>query len=159
MIAGPADILLQLLIDQNTLVEPANDGPEKWVGVTGAMPPTDHERCISIVDVSAWIQGRIQRTGEHISHPKVQMLIRAPNYPVGWDKGTAIIRNILEKLGPVESGIGHPIVAVAMPDGSQSRHKILAAFLTVPLSYLGQEKDTRRCVFSINLQLEYENPL
>lgn len=155
MIAGAAEILLQLMIDRGILVESVNMMPGKWQGCVGPLPP-DPDNILGFIDTPPWQQGRIQRTGERVEHPDLQIMIRAESYQIGLDKGKDIEYNFLDKIGvqPANgpSGLG---VLYATVNGIQ--YTVTAAFVRVPLNFLGQDKDSRRCMFSINLQLEYHS--
>lgn len=151
MIAGPAEVLLQAMIDKGILVESIDQGPEGWVGVVGPLPP-DGDRCIGMVDSGASIQGRIQRGGETIEHPKVQLLLRAENYAVALDKGKSIEKTFLDKIGvptTMTGGLGWLTVVV-----NGIAYTIIAAPPFSQLAYLGQDKDKRWSLFSINRHVE-----
>lgn len=155
MIAGAAEILLQLMIDRGILVESINNAPAKWQGAIGPLPP-DPPNILGFIDTVPWQQGRIQRTGERIEHPELQIMLRSQNYQIGLDKGKDISLNFLDKIGvrPEDDAQGLGVLRTTV---NSIQYTVTAVFIKVALNYLGEEKDTRRCLFSINLQMEYHS--
>jgi hypothetical protein len=107
---------------------------------------------IGITDSGTFQQGRLQKTGERVEHPQVQLLLRSPDYPTGWDKGKQLERGLFDKIGvdPAMGGLGWVNTTL-----DAQLYTISAIHVMTPLFFLGIEKDNRRNTFSINVQMEF----
>lgn len=148
MIHQPSQILLQLMLDRQLVVVPESLQDGVWIGVAGAMSP-DGDRFIALNDSTPYVEGRLMR-GPVVEHPRIQLLLRAPDRPTGYDKGKDLEWNFFNKIGSELGWLNTTL------DGML--YTITAVHVLVPLSWLGQEKDNRRQMFSTNLQMEIAEP-
>ena len=152
MAASPSQVLRQYLIDLGSVVDPAAAAVNQdlWPCVTGPVPP-DFPNYVGIIDTGAKVQGRIQDSGQRVTHPKVQVVVRAVDYATGYAKG-AELQAIFDKIGvPTNRGGNGQFSPVQV--GSDD-FVLSAAHTLVVLTPVGTEPDTNRQLFTINLQLE-----
>lgn len=65
-------------------------------GVTRGQLPVTGDSWISIVDLGGNVQGKIQRTGESVTYPRVQILVRNLDYSEAGNKSRAIAEALSE---------------------------------------------------------------
>jgi len=89
---SPARILKQWLIDNGYGVDPETDPVSDWPIYVGQMPDTRSvkDRAIAIYDPAGTSEGRIQRTGETVIHPGLQIRVRDREYEDGYRKTSEI---------------------------------------------------------------------
>lgn len=111
-----------------------------WPVSVGAVPATAKDNYLTVFDAGAEQDGRIQKTGERIQHPLIQIRIQAVNYPTGWAKGVAI-QAALDALH------NRPVTI------NTTTYTIKAATVYMPLVKIGQAEQNARELFTINVRL------
>lgn len=148
MTDSPALLLVNYLLSIGQAVEPGDLNGDEWPIVNGTIPP-DNARYIGIVDGVPFLQGRLHRTGEHVEHLRAQVIVRGQEYAATYAKCREI-EGLFKLIGvdPAVGGVGW--VRVSIGDRS---YTISAVNLLVPTTLLSQDKDNRRYLFSINVQI------
>jgi hypothetical protein len=150
MTEPPARVVYEYLRELGVIGSSAGELP--WLAGVGPMPQDGNE-FVAIIDAGARQLGRIQRTGERVSKPRIQVLVRATDYPTGWAKGFEI-QTVFDKVGvrTTTGGVGQ-IVPVAIGDQNWA---IKLISVETPVMPLGREPDTGRNLFSINALVSLE---
>lgn len=135
MKATPAQALIRCLLLEGLVSEPGTP----WGGTFSVMPD-DPDDAVAAFDLDADLDGRIQRTGELVKHPRVQVQIRSMDYTPGYAKAVAIE----EFLGGLHL---HSFEA----EGELVT--IEAATVTTAAVSLGQQPDRPRQMFAVTAKL------
>lgn len=145
MTPSPAHVLMQYLRDLGLVSAPGKPPPDDWASTFGSMP-TEPGNVVTFMNTGSRHQGRTHR-GPRIDHPKFQILLRANDEVLGWDKGQAI-EAALDAVGvPTSSGgAGRSIPVVVGGD----EYALNAVHVLVPVTPVGEDADTRRQLYSIN---------
>lgn len=106
--------------------------------VSFASMPADGDRFVTVYDTTPVPDGRLMRTGEAITHPGIQVRVRAPDYQSGYEKASEIRKALTEQLlnSPAMTGL---VTAW-----------LVAFKLTADVTPLGQEEKNRRRMFVLN---------
>lgn len=142
MPASAARIVRQYLIQLGVLPNSASNA--EWSSTIGGLQP-DLSNAIAFVDTTPFQEGRLM-TGQRVVHPRIQILIRSIDNPTGWNKGEAI-QAAFDALGISAGGLSPVTIG-------SSLYGLKAVHVLVPMTPMGEEKDTRRTLFSINAQVE-----
>jgi len=74
-----------------------------------AYMPEDFDNLIVVYDTTGELDGRIMSTGEVVEHPGIQIVVRAKDYPTGYDKCLQIckafeeVKNLPVAISPTET--------------------------------------------------------
>ena len=66
--------------------------------------PTTPDLFVTVTDTGGHTDGRIQRTGEIITHPGIQVRVRSRDFPTAWDKTQAVLTALSSAKGAVITG-------------------------------------------------------
>ena len=138
---SPAEVLRQRLLDQGIGVDPVTNPTADFPIYLGQMPDFQgvKDRAIAVYDTAGLNDGRIQRTGETIIHPGMQVKVRHNKYKDGYAKAD----EISQELDNTPAG------TVVTVDGSDYAINSLNRSSIIPL---GPEPDKRRRhSFTVNL--------
>jgi len=131
---SPAQIVVQLMINKSlgTLYSTGKDWPIYY----GSMP-TEPDNVLTVYDTFPKMDGRIQATGEVVTHPGVMIRIRNTKYNPGWKKGDdiALAFDNIRNENVVLEGRTYRIASISRSAG------------VIPL---GQEQGKTRMVFTLN---------
>ena len=113
---SPAEILANYLIAQSYGV-----APPLPINPTGIWPvfvnfqPPEGELAICVYDTAAVADGRIQRTGTTIQHPGIQLLVRAIDEKVCYDKAFTLYKALgtIQNVSVSASGTPYTIYNAA----------------------------------------------
>lgn len=81
-----AEIIRRLLIDLDKVED---HSASVWASFVSFLPETP-KKAVCFYDTEGAPDGRIQRTGERIEHPGIQILVRAPDYSDAYEKAREI---------------------------------------------------------------------
>lgn len=130
---SPADIIAKFLKDRSL-------SDASWPVSVSAVPKTDAPNYLTVFDTGADQDGRIQKTGERIEHPTVQVRIQSKDYPTGWAKGKAVQAAL--------DDIHNTVVTIGTTD-----YTVQAATVYMPLVKIGETEQYARQVFTTNVRL------
>ena len=136
MIASPSKLLQKYFIEEGY----GNDPPHLTRPIyVGFMPGTSlvPANAIAIYDPTGTKDGRIMKTGEVISHPGIQVRVRASTYPVAYDK----IRSMALRLDIISRR------SIIIDDQT---YAIMNVTRTGDPISLGLEEATNRVLFVVN---------
>lgn len=136
----PAEIVSKLLRDLGLATRRENN--QAWP-VFVSFLPANPDDAIAVFDTSGKLQGRIQRTGETITKPGIQVRVRAKDYKTGWKK----INTIRQALDAV---LRTPVTV----DGRV--YTLQSVTLTSDITPIGQAPDSRRDEFTLNATLSFQ---
>lgn len=137
MSLSPADVLRNIMVADAQGTLPSAAGA--WPIHTGGMP-NDPDAAICIYDTAGQNDGRLM-TGETITHPGIQVRVRAADYPTGFAKIKAL-RNYLDALH-------NESILLATVTYTVAAYKHRGSIIS-----LGQEPDNKRRIgFTTNGQL------
>jgi hypothetical protein len=150
--ASAAQILREYLIGMGTVRAPgAQVADSEWSCTIGALTP-DHIRHVAIINGIAGTEGRVQQTGERIVHPRATIIVRSESESITVGKCQEI-EAVFDAIGvPVENGGNGRFLPVIV--GSFS-YALQCVHVRIPHNPIGEEPDTRRVLFSINVQAQY----
>lgn len=149
---SPAQIWAQHLINTGVAVGPNPTGTA-WGVVSGPLPlypggTGGRDRFISVQDTGAVLHGKIMETGERSKHPTVQVTVRSPaNYNEGWDKCQEIEAKA-DAIGVTPGLANAPLVAVY-----GNNYRVTVAHVYIDTLPIGVEEESRRQLFTINIEL------
>lgn len=157
MIESPSRVLLQYFRTIGQVQLPGELTPTGWPAVAGPMGP-DSPAAISFMDYGKLTAVRHLR-GSRLVYPRVQVMIRSPDYDAAWDKGSWLEVEC-DRIGtptteqiegfPGVYGVGSPTVVVRT-----GTYIIQAAHVEVPMNPVGFEKDQRRFLFGFHVRLTF----
>lgn len=132
----PADIVRYLLIAIGHGTLPTASG--SWP-INVMNEPDTPDDCITVYNTTGKVQGRIQKTGEFVEKPGIQVRIRAANYSTGYTKGKQI-----------ETSLDTDVLQDTVTIGS-SQYRVHALSRTANLVWLGKDvTSSKRQVFTLN---------
>lgn len=143
MTHSAAQILRNYLIDEGVFGD-VDDSALEWPVYLGHMPDSDSlpSEIAAIYDPGEQDDGRIMRTGENITHPLVQIKVRALDYAEGYAKAKeaiATLRAVLRESVTIDasnytvqsvSPRGGVVSLGLEPVAKKRRHLFTANFLT-----------------------------
>ena len=137
---SPADVIAQLLVDEN---HGTFEGA--WRIFVGFMQQ-DPNNALCVYDTQGKLDGRMMRTGEQVTHPGVQVVVRGADYVVTY-----------QKAKDIATGLDAQRKTVVAPD-SESSYVLHNVSRTGDIMHLGVELegDRRRHLFTINAVLTLE---
>ncbi len=93
---SPAEVLRQRLLDQGVGVDPDVDSSSDFPIYVGQMPDFvgAKDLAIAVYDTAGRNDGRIQRTGETLIHPGLQVRVRHNTYQDGYAKADEISQEL-----------------------------------------------------------------
>jgi hypothetical protein len=107
-----------------------------WYVTVGSMPNA-RDNILTVYDTGGALDGRLHRIGKFVTHPGVNVRIRAVSYPLGWARGQMI-------LAALERMRNSPVIVDA-------ETVLMQAFtLTSDLASMGTEETNLRQHFSLN---------
>ena len=128
---SPAVLLRDSLVTAGEGTLPSTAGA--WPVFVSILPQDDNEKtdALCIYDTTGERDGRYQTTGETITHPGVQVRIRAASYPTGWAKAMAIVAHLDQILRETVQGYtlhavtraGPPLSLGIEPDGGSENQR------------------------------------
>lgn len=133
---APSEILVALFVRQRIGTHPDDNVGPNWQTFAGRQPD-EPDRIITIRDTAPVIEGRIQRTGETIRHPGLQVEVRSDDYAIGWRK----IQEIAEFCDTVK------LTQVKM---GKKRYQIDSLTTGIGPNFVGQDT-LKRLFFTHNL--------
>lgn len=139
---SPADVIRQMLVD----LELASDQPDvDWFAYTGFLPDNPNS-ALCVYDTSGRKDGRLMKTGEQITHPGIQIVIRGLDYlPTrGRAQDIALALDAQRKT----------VVAIEST-GSYIVHNVSRTGDIISLG-MEMEGDRRRHMFTINAMVTIE---
>lgn len=136
MFHAPSEVIVAYIIKGKYGSHPDNN--LEWPAFAGRQPD-DPENIITITDTAPSLEGRIQKTGETINHPGIQVFVRSSDYLQGWHK--------ISKLATLFDAVKRTEVRV-----ENRRYRIEAATIESGPMTLGQDP-TKRMLFTLNLIL------
>jgi len=147
---SPADVVIAYLVARGVAYNPPVSQPDNWPIGNGAIPPGG-ENYIGVINYGNLYQGRLLKTGKRIAPGLVQIMVRAVDEPTGWTKGEEI-QSEFDKIGvSTEYGGVGGMIRVAMDDGTTVI--LQAIHVRIPITPLGQEPESSRYLYSINVQV------
>ena len=132
---SPADIVRQALVDAEYGVTPTGATSDVWP-IYCDSEPNKPDNCITVIDTTPRLQGRLQPTGETVEFPGIQVKIRAISHAVGWTKASAV-------------SAGLDAIQLDTITISTSTY-LLYAVNKISSAVLGKEQESNRHVFTIN---------
>lgn len=137
MSVSPA-ILLKAALLQLGLVTDLSppSAPGVWPCYVGSMPDDPHS-IVSLFDMGGTTDGRIQNTGQVVTHPGIHIQIRAQDYLLGYNKAVSI-RDALDQIFRLQ-------VVVATVT-----YQIDSVTRTSDVLCMGQEREKRREMFALS---------
>lgn len=142
--ASQAKIMLGYLVNQGLVILPPTlpPPPTVWVCYTNGMPDKP-DNCVALFDGTPKLDGRIMRTGEVVRHPGLIVRIRAVDYDTGFNFGQLLI-------GYFDEVIGLTPALVTLDSVTYNIRNVSRKTDLVPL---GEEKNTRRQIFTLDTKL------
>lgn len=147
---SPAEMMQVLLVDEGFASLPIDTtllpGDGKWLCFVDSMP-NEPEECIACFGGAGLIFGRLHKTGVKPEHQGVKLLLRSPSPETGWDKANAIAKFF-------DTGTLSPRV-LRVRDSACYLHTV---HRTSNVLSLGEQKETRLWMWSLNARLVMQEP-
>lgn len=134
----PAEVIHRLLIDAELTSLPKYK--TEWASFVGQMPDGDKtpDTAIAVYDTAGIVDGRIQRTGETIVHPGINIRVRAIGYSAARKKASELFNH----LDSVKNQ------SVQLDNGTS--YKVNAFTHTTDIVSLGEQETRNRHSFVLN---------
>lgn len=142
VIVSPAVLLRDSLVTAGVGTLPSAAGV--WPVFVSMLPQDANEKtdAICVYDTAGERDGRYQTTGETITHPGVQVRVRAGSYPTGWAKAMAIVAHLDQITRETVQGYtlhaatraGSPLSLGMEPDGGSGNQRWYAFTVNATLT-------------------------
>lgn len=153
---SPADVLRLYFVQTGVAISSsATPLAGQWPIVTGDLPSSGQDNYLAIQDSGGMLDGRTLSDSKTQVHPRVIIVVRSLQYPVGFEKGRQIT-TLMDLIGkPVSrGGVGTPSITI-----SSLVWTLLSATLSIPITKIGQEEKNNRQLFTINYRLTLNSPV
>lgn len=94
-----SETVAAFLVDAGLAYRPSVVTASQYGVTRGQLPSTVQDSWIAVGDVGGDVQGKIQRTGESVTYPRVQILVRNRDYDLAGDKCREIAEALSEVAG------------------------------------------------------------
>lgn len=141
---SPADVVYQLLKDNNLLSYKGQGGKIFWKGYVGMMPASDEKdsesiEVVSILDTSPINEGYILSTGDDINQWGIQIRVRSSEF--AYNRGWSQARKMAQFLTKTRN----KLVTV-----DTVKYRYLSGWIASGPIPIGKEEDTRHHLFTVN---------
>lgn len=135
----PSEVVAAYLVFAGYAVRPTS-GTVDWAITKGAFIPDEPDKALGLTDIIPMFEGKIQRTGETVTKPRVQIVSRAKDYTVALTK--------LQQISNFLSAVNRPLVTTNVPE------TVLVEGIKIIYGpvFIGQEEKNRRQMFSLVVQ-------
>ncbi len=135
---SPADVIRQILEDLAVAVAPGSASSTDWASFY-SMEPDFQDRIITCHDTTGISQGRTHVDGQLQEFHGVQVMVRAEDYEVAYNKAQSVAVNLDTNIQLTNALI------------SSTLYTVYSFNRTSPVISLGREApNTRRSIFTIN---------
>jgi len=135
----PAFILREALLGLE-LVNSPEHSDLGWPAYPRDLPDSP-DNAVQLKTSTPFLEGKLMRGGILIKHPGVQLTIRGIDENTAHDKGEELEKALSESIKNLDV------------EADDKTYRINNVHIATGLTYIGEERDTRRHLFTINVRL------